>query len=114
MRSCLIVHGVCCVALLAVAGFGAFGCNKQAEEAPPPATQAAFVNARCPIMGTPIDPAKVPAELTRTYKGQQVAFCCAGCPTEWDELSDEEKDAKLAAAMPASGQPTAPEPGRDQ
>lgn len=55
-----------------------------------------FVNNKCPIMGTPIDPDKVPADLIREYKGQKVAFCCAQCPAAWDKLSDAEKDAKLA------------------
>lgn len=61
---------------------------------------AKFVNVRCPIMaGNAIDPAKVTAKLTRTYKGKKVAFCCNGCPVKWDKLTDEEKHAKLMAAM---------------
>jgi hypothetical protein len=54
-----------------------------------------FVNDRCPILGSPIDPDKVPANLIRDYKGQKVAFCCAGCPAEWDKLTDAQKQAKL-------------------
>ena len=53
-------------------------------------------NTRCPIMGLPIDPAKVPENLTRMYKGQKIGFCCAMCPAKWDKLSDREKEAKLA------------------
>lgn len=63
------------------------------------AATVAVVNSKCPIMGGKIDPAKVPADLTREYKGQKVGFCCAGCPATWDKLTDAEKDAKLAAAM---------------
>jgi len=59
-----------------------------------------FANSLCPIMGSPIDPAKVTPDLTRKYKGQTVAFCCAGCPTKWDQLTDAQKDAKLANAKP--------------
>jgi len=55
-----------------------------------------FANDRCPILGTPIDPDKVPENLIRDYKGQKVAFCCAGCPEEWDKLTDAQKQAKLA------------------
>ena len=55
-----------------------------------------FVNNKCPIMGTTINPADVTEDLTREYKGQKVAFCCKMCPAEWDKLSDAEKDAKLA------------------
>ncbi|MBW8001366.1 MAG: hypothetical protein FVQ80_05020 [Planctomycetes bacterium] len=55
-----------------------------------------FVNNKCPFMGAPINPDKVTANLTRDYKGKKVAFCCAGCPTKWDKLSDEQKEEKLA------------------
>jgi hypothetical protein len=57
-----------------------------------------FANTRCPIMGSTIMPDKVTNELTRDYKNQKVAFCCAGCPAMWDKLSDTEKDTKLASA----------------
>ncbi|MCD6392162.1 MAG: hypothetical protein J7M40_01505 [Planctomycetes bacterium] len=55
-----------------------------------------FANTKCPIMGNPIDPATVPANLVKNFKGQKVAFCCAACPPKWDKLSDAEKIAKLA------------------
>lgn len=55
-----------------------------------------FANDHCPIMGTPIDPDKVPENLIRDYKGQKVAFCCGECPAEWDKLTDSQKQAKLA------------------
>ena len=57
-----------------------------------------FANAKCPIMGSPIDPATVPANLVKDFNGQKIAFCCAGCPEAWDKLSDAEKTAKLAAS----------------
>ena len=57
------------------------------------------VNAKCPIMGGAVDPAKVPAKRTRTHKGQEVGFCCGGCLPKWDDLSVEDKDAKLAAVL---------------
>jgi hypothetical protein len=63
-----------------------------------------FANARCPIMGSPINPDKVAKNLIRDYKDQKVAFCCGGCPATWDKLTDAEKTAKLAKvmAMPAA------------
>lgn len=85
---------------------GAIGCSKGSGDS---GTQAVtttsastsqsspFVNARCPIMGSAIDPAHVPDSLTREYKGQKVAFCCAMCPPAWDKLSDADKDKKLEA-----------------
>jgi hypothetical protein len=65
-----------------------------------------IVNARCPIMGTKLDPAKVPDALTRTFQGQKVGFCCGGCPAAWDKLTDPQKQEKLDAAM---GDPEKPE-----
>ncbi len=54
-----------------------------------------FANNRCPIMGSPINPEKVTKNLIGDYKGQKVAFCCAGCPSTWDKLTDAQKQAKL-------------------
>ena len=54
-----------------------------------------IVNAQCPIMGTKLDPSKVPANLTRTYDGKKVGFCCAGCPSAWDKLTGQQKKEKL-------------------
>jgi len=59
-----------------------------------------FANVRCPIMGLPINPDKVAGNLVRSYKGQNIAFCCAGCPAQWEKLTDAEKDAKLAKVKP--------------
>ena len=55
-----------------------------------------FVNNHCPIMGSPIKPDVVVENLARNYKGQKVAFCCAGCPSAWDKLTDAQKQAKLS------------------
>ena len=60
-----------------------------------------FANARCPIMGSPINPDKVTKNLIRDYKDQKIAFCCEGCPATWDKLTNAEKDAKLAKVEPA-------------
>ena len=59
-----------------------------------------FVNNRCPMMGSPINPEKVASNLIRDYKGQKVAFCCAGCPSMWDKLPNALKQAKLAKVKP--------------
>ena len=57
------------------------------------------VNAVCPIMGAKIKPADVPTKLVRMHRGNKVGFCCAGCPAEWDKLTDEQKDEKFAQAI---------------
>jgi hypothetical protein len=59
-----------------------------------------FANNRCPIMGSPINPDKVVQNLIRNYKGQKVAFCCGGCPSAWDRLTDAQKHAKLPRVKP--------------
>ncbi len=59
-----------------------------------------FANNRCPIMGSPINPEKVTTNLIRDYKSQKVAFCCDGCPSMWDKLTDAQKQAKLAKVKP--------------
>ena len=77
------------------------GCKK--EETTPAAPAAKFVNSSCPLLGSKIDPANVPDTLTRDFKGQKVAFCCADCLPKWDELSDTDKAAKLAKVKIAEG-----------
>jgi hypothetical protein len=67
-------------------------------------TKPKFANTRCPIMGSPIDPDKVSDDLTRDFKGQKIAFCCKGCPSQWDSLTDTQKADKLASAQPAPQQ----------
>lgn len=81
----------------------ASGCKDKTPEPAGPeehAAMAGFANATCPMMPNKIDPDKVTPELTRQFQGKKVAFCCGGCPGKWDELSDEEKAAKLAQVTP--------------
>lgn len=59
----------------------------------------AFVNDRCPIMGAPIEAARVTPDLVREYEDQKVAFCCAGCPAAWDKLSEADRQVRLPAAI---------------
>ena len=63
-------------------------------------TMPAFVNVKCPMMGGAIKPEKVKPELVREFKGEKVAFCCAGCVGPWDKLSANDKAAKLLAGKP--------------
>ena len=92
-----VAAGLLCGAL--VLGFA--GCKDTESDKTPALSAVAVVNATCPIMNSDIDSNNVPAELTRTFKGQTVGFCCAGCPAAWDKLTDENKQAKLDAAMAA-------------
>jgi hypothetical protein len=54
-----------------------------------------LVNSRCPMM--PNCGTKPSVANSVDYKGQKVGFCCGGCIGEWNQLSDSERDAKLAA-----------------
>ena len=89
------------VLMVGILAFAVGGCdNEDVSKSPAgggPSAKTEFVNDRCPMMGTPMDLESVPASLTREYKGQKVAFCCAACPTGWDKLTDEQKDEKLSA-----------------
>ena len=98
------------LALLALAGLTTLGAgcedtpddeaDMHEHQAPPAGAQMVQVtNDTCPIMGSQIDPNKVPASLTRQWQGQTIGFCCPGCPEQWDELTDEQKAQKLAAAQ---------------
>ncbi len=73
------------------------------DEQPETLPADAVVNARCPVMGSPLDRARVDQDLVRIWKGKRIGFCCAGCPEMWDKLSESEKASKLDAAMPAKG-----------
>jgi len=59
--------------------------------------QPQLANTRCPIMGSVINAKTIAANLTRDYQGRKIGFCCGGCPTAWDKLNDEQKQAKLTA-----------------
>lgn len=52
------------------------------------------MNMTCPMM----DDHDADPEVTVTYKGKKVAFCCEKCIGGWEKLSDEERDARLASA----------------
>ena len=96
------------VALIVVFAVGLIGCKKPettekggGATTQPAATQpvstVATVNAKCPLMGGKINPAKVSTDLVREFDGKKVGFCCAKCLPKWDKLSDDDKKAKLAA-----------------
>ncbi len=52
-------------------------------------------NNRCPVMNSPVDK----SAGVRVFEGKVVGFCCSGCASAWDKLSDDQKREKLAAAM---------------
>lgn len=64
-------------------------------------TEVAIVNEYCPIAPSHrVGRNKTTvSQHTRIYKGQRVGFCCDGCPGTWDSLTEQQRDAALAAAM---------------
>ena len=80
----------------------AAGCAVEADPATevggttvvPDAVPVVMVNETCPLMGGDVDPA-----VTTEWNGKTVGFCCAKCIPEWNELTEEEKAEKLAAAQ---------------
>ncbi len=76
-------------------GLSAFvvGCSSQSDldKSAQPTKSTAIVNTHCPIMGGEVDP-----EVKTTWKGKTVGFCCDVCIPEWNGLSDEVKEKKLA------------------
>lgn len=61
------------------------------------AVAAAPVNKVCPMTGDTVN-----AFHTRDFKGQTVGFCDGDCALRWDGLKDEERMAKLVAAIAGS------------
>jgi YHS domain-containing protein len=94
---------VAAVGLLALAG-----CNnaqksetgaaaRSGSEAAITQTAGKPVNTMCPIGGHDAN-----AQLTRTYKGTTVAFCCEGCTDEFDKGTDAFKADIVAKAAGAA------------
>jgi len=76
------------------------GCGKgDTPQEPEGPKTVAVVNGKCPMMGDTLNKAAVPEKMVREFNGQKVGFCCPPCMPKWDALSDEDKAAKLAAAM---------------
>ncbi len=81
---------------LAVSAMVLGGCNndkateaKTVEGKP----MAMAVNTKCPFSGEPVN-----ADVASEYKGQKVAFCCAGCKSKFDKATDADK-AQLASKV---------------
>lgn len=69
------------------------GSGKALQDAKTATPPAGYVNANCPIMGKPVD---VEKGGSVAWGDSKVGFCCPGCETAWNKLSDDEKKAKLA------------------
>lgn len=85
-----ICCGVFCLCTAFLAGCGEVGPAVESQAG------AAMINNVCPVMGGAAKP-----DVTVEWNGQTIGFCCPPCIEEWNELTDEERAAKLAAARKA-------------
>lgn len=75
------------------------GCNNQktaeapAAEAKAQVAAAKPVNTACPFTGGPVNPS-----LTASAGGKTVAFCCGGCLSRFNKMSEADKLATIAKA----------------
>ena len=65
-------------------------CCKEGEKSACTITTAT-ANSMCVMAGGPVNPS-----VTSEFKGTKVGFCCAGCQTKFNAMSDADKTTKLA------------------
>jgi hypothetical protein len=61
--------------------------------------QLQLVNSRCPMTGNAINASDISRDMTANFQGQTVGFCSDECVSEWEQLSDEEKQDRLDDVM---------------
>ena len=81
---------VCAMLVVSVVGCSSESAPVVQVSAPAIADDIVLPNTHCPVMGGEID------EATSVEWGdQKVYFCCPPCVDEWNEMTDEERNAKL-------------------
>ena len=80
------------IALLAIAGCKCDACAVDDDH--DGASPAMFVNDTCPIGGEAVEAEGGSA----SYKGNTVGFCCPGCKSGWEDMSEADKDSFIAKA----------------
>ena len=70
------------------------GCKSGDKNGDAATTQPSMgmINDTCPMM----EGHGVNEDVTVSYKGSTIGFCCEGCVGAWNDLSDEEKASKVA------------------
>lgn len=99
MKHLLTILAVAGMAGLSVGFFAGCGGEEGDSEARNNGqTEVTYINERCPIMpANKIDAEQVPENLVTEFHGHKVAFCCGGCPQQWQNLTEEQKIEKLVA-----------------
>ncbi len=72
--------------------------TKQTAAPATPTTRMTVVNTVCPLSGEDFGTNDRSSEVVRAYKGENIGFCCPGCVSKFEKLSDEKKAAALTAA----------------
>ncbi|MCF7821172.1 MAG: hypothetical protein K9M17_01865 [Mariprofundaceae bacterium] len=57
-----------------------------------------ITNPKCPVMDTAME-ATAPEKMTRMYKGRRIGLCCETCLTQWDAMTDVEREPLVRKAM---------------
>lgn len=69
------------------------GCESTQDADVSSSVAPGMINDSCPLTGGPVNP---DANTASTDAGT-VGFCCNGCASKWDGMSQADRDAKLAA-----------------
>lgn len=79
------MFAVMCVGVAAMLG-GCKSSEKTTTQASP-----SVMNTTCPFSGRPVTEG-----MTASYEGKTVGFCCRGCTSKFESMSDADKQAKMA------------------
>lgn len=96
LKSAMLSIGAAGVLLVGCASDGDKAECRPAQEG---AKHAVAVNGACPIQ--PDEDASKSTVLV-DYAGKKVAFCCPGCVTKWNKMTDAQKDEALAKVATAA------------
>lgn len=77
--------------LLLIAAASLTACQSS-EKSTAQAASMGVINDRCPVMNEPVADG-----VTTDYEGVTIGFCCPGCIDGWKAMSDDDKDAFIAA-----------------
>jgi hypothetical protein len=86
-----MIRRMLCLSATATAALVLAGCQS-AQTAGGDAAAPGMINDACPLSGGAINP----DARTATWNDGTVGFCCNGCASTWDGMSEADRAAKLA------------------
>ncbi len=82
--------------VIAVAAFATTACHSdQHHDKAKSNVSMGAMNDKCPISGKPVNK----DVKTASFENHNIGFCCNGCPSQWDAMSKEQKEAWCAKNM---------------